>query len=188
MAPFRSIFEAKQQKRQSTTENCILCFFRFLRRWPPPKSDPPQPANKQTKTITQNSLVCCVFISVMGWRFVMSDYKDAPMTTFQTQKTKKTNNGCTAPFMFFSFPSWNWGFYVMSSFKDAPKTIFRSQETNKANTDSKLPCMCVWGLLFYSFPSWTEGPASCLASHRFPRFTFSRPQVLNQRTINKQHF
>ena len=69
-----------------------------------PKNDIPQPENKQTKTMTQNSLVCFVFISVVDWRFVMSDYQDAPMTTFQTQTNEKNKQRLHSAFyVFFRF-------------------------------------------------------------------------------------
>ena len=70
----------------SWSEGLLSC---LTSKMPPPKNDIPQPENKQQQKRLKTVFVCFVFMSAVGWGFVMSGCKDAPMTTFQTQKKKK---------------------------------------------------------------------------------------------------
>ena len=61
----------------------------------------------------------------------MSDCKDAPMTTFQTQKAKNKKTVAKCLLCFFRFRRETEDFYVMSSFKDAPKNDIPQPENEK---------------------------------------------------------
>ena len=144
--------EATKQTKQTTTKNGRwVLFFRF-RRGLRVSCHVNSAARKRTKiTMTENSLCVFCFHFRRGLRVCHVWLQRCSNDDTPNPENKKTNNDCKVPFMFFSFPRWNWGFYVMSSsFKDAPKTICRTQETNKANTNSKLPCVCVC-VLFIRF-------------------------------------
>ena len=85
-------FEARKRKKQFTIENCLLCFFRVLRRWPPQKSDPAQPENKQKQGL---KTVSCVLFSFPSWAEGLSCLT-AKMLQWRHSKPRKRKKQTTA--------------------------------------------------------------------------------------------